>query len=237
MYDAQLADVYETIYRSRGKDWSAEANDVIRLIRFRFPEAASMLDVACGTGAHLEIFADAFQHAEGLEISDAMRDLALHRLPDITVHRGDMSDFKLDRTFDAVACLFCAIAYLGTVERMRDAVRCMADHVVPGGVIVIEPWWFPERFIEGYVAGDLARGPDRTIARISHSTREGRATRMEARFTVADADGITAFTEIDFLTLYTREEYESAFTDAGCVPEYLEGGLTGRGLFVGVKQG
>lgn len=236
MYGQQLAEVYELIYRSRGKDWAAEAEQVTDVIKSRFPQADSLLDVACGTGAHLETFGKFFRHTEGLEIAPEMRELAIRRLPGVPVHPGDMREFDLGHPFDAVVCLFCAIGYLGTVDELRDAVRCMTEHLVPGGILVIEPWWFPSNFIDGYVAGDLARSEDKTVARISHSTLQGRATRMEVRFTVADANGITQFTEIDILTLFTKDEYLAAFDDAGCPAEFLEGGLTGRGLFVGRRM-
>ncbi|GAA4097997.1 MULTISPECIES: class I SAM-dependent methyltransferase [Streptomyces] len=236
MYGRELADVYETIYRSRGKDWGQEARDVARLIAERRPGADSLLDVACGTGAHLSVFSTLFEVAEGLEIAEPMRRLAEQRLPDVTVHAGDMRDFALGRSYSAVSCMFCAIGYLETVADMRAAIGSMAGHLEPGGVLVVEPWWFPENFIEGYVAGDLAREEHRTIARISHTTRKGRATRMEVRFTVGDAAGIKEFTEIDVLTLFTKDEYVSAFTDAGCSVEFLADGPTGRGLFVGVRE-
>ncbi|MFF4158543.1 class I SAM-dependent methyltransferase [Streptomyces sp. NPDC001678] len=235
MYGRELAEVYESVYRSRGKDWGAEAEDIARTVRERCPGADTLLDVACGTGAHLSTFRTLFAEAEGLEIAAPMRRLARQRLPGTPVHAGDMRDFTLGRAYSAVVCMFCAIGYLETVADMRAAVRSMAQHLEPGGVLVVEPWWFPERFIEGYVAGDLAQEDGRTVARVSHSTRQGRATRMEVRFTVGDAAGIRQFTETDVLTLFTREEYTAAFLDAGCTAEYLEGGPTGRGLFVGVR--
>lgn len=236
MYGQELAKVYEIFYRSRGKNWAAEAEEVTRLIRDRMPQADTLLDVACGTGAHLTTFRETFSQVEGLEIAPPMLEAARQRLPGVPLHEGDMRDFALECTFDAVVCMFCAIGYVGTVEEMRAAVRAMADHVSPGGVLVIEPWWFPEDHIEGYVAGDLGHEDGLTVARISHSTLQGRATRMEVRFLVGDASGIREFTEIDVLSLFTKDEYIQAFLDADCSVEYLPGAPTGRGLFVGIRR-
>lgn len=236
MYSAELAEVYETIYRSRGKNWTTEAEDVAQLIRRRRPEAASLLDVACGTGAHLESFRKLFDDAEGIEIAEPMRKLALERLPGSIVHVGDMRDFDLGRRYDAAVCLFSAIGYLPSVDDLNSAIRCMAAHLAPRGVLVVEPWWFPENHIEGYVAGDMAHEEGRVISRISHSVLQGRATRMEVRFTVADAGGFHEFTEVDVLTLFTRDEYETAFEQAGCDLELLPGPPSGRGLFVGIRR-
>lgn len=236
MYGQQLAKVYEIFYRSRGKDWNAEAEEVTRLVRARMPQARTLLDVACGTGAHMATFRERFEEVEGLEIAPPMLELARERLPGLAFHEGDMRDFALKRTFDAVVCMFCAIGYLGTFEELRAAVRAMSDHLRPGGVLVIEPWWFPEDHVEGYVAGDLGREDGLTVARISHSTLQGRSTRMEVRFLVGESTGIKEFTEIDVLSLFTKDEYTQAFLDADCSVEYLPGAPTGRGLFVGTRH-
>ena len=237
MYSHELADVYEIVYRSRGKDWAAEARDVTGLIRARMPHARSLLDVACGTGAHLDTFAALFDRVEGLEIAEAMRERANERLPDVRIHAGDMRRFALGRRYDAITCMFVAISYVDSMAGMRSAVRCMADHLVPGGVLVIEPWWFPEDFIDGYVAGDLAREGDRTVARISHSSLRAGATHMQTRFVVGSPDGIRQFEETDVMMLFTRTEYQDAFTDAGCSVEFIDGAPARRGTFVGVRSG
>jgi SAM-dependent methyltransferase len=235
-YTAEFADVYEFIYRSRGKDWAAEAGTLTRLIRDRRPGAATLLDVACGTGAHLATFAGLFDEVAGVELSGPMRAAARARLPGVPVHAGDMRDFRLDRRFDAVTCMFNAIAYLGSVAEMRRAVRSMAGHLTPGGVLVVEPWWFPERFLEGHLAVDSEHDGTRAVARMSHTTRTGRVSHLQVRFLVGDGDGIRDFTQTSHLMLFTRDEYLGAFADAGCPAEYLDGGLTGRGLFVGRRS-
>jgi len=244
MYGPELAKVYETIYESRGKNWAKEADRIAQLIRARLPAADSLLDVACGTGAHLATFATLFGHVEGLERSAAMREGAYNRLADVVVHDGDMRNFELNRTFDAVVCMFTAISYVGGLSAMRGAIAAMVRHLNPGGVLVVEPWWSPDEFIEGYVAGDLVREDNgRTIARVSHSTREGNATRLEQRFLVGGPDGITSFTEVDFLTLFTPAEYFAAIRDAGCSAEFLDHDSigvavipAGRGLYLGIRE-
>nr|AFV52160.1 N-methyltransferase [Streptoalloteichus sp. ATCC 53650] len=236
-YTEQFAEIYEFIYQGRGKSWPAEAHEVDRIIRSRRPDVASLLDVACGTGAHLETFASLYREVAGLEIAEPMRERASRRLPGVPVHAGDMRDFRLGRTFDAVTCMFNAIGYVGSVEELRDAVRCMAEHTAPGGVVVVEPWWFPENFLDGHVAVDSRRVDGLAVARVSHTTREGRRTRLEVRFLVGEAGhGIREFSQTSDLVLFTRDEYLAAFADAGCPAEYLPDGLTGRGLFVGVRE-
>jgi SAM-dependent methyltransferase len=237
MFTVSHADVYESIYRSRGKDWVQEAKGLAELIREIKPDANSLLDVACGTGAHLLGFAEHFDRVEGLEISEPMLEVTRQRLPDTPLHVEDMRDFDLGTTYDSIVNMFCSIGYLDGVDELRSAIRCMSAHLNPGGVLILEPWWFPEKFIEGYVAGYLAEEEHRVITRVSHSTRVGDKTRMELKFVVGDSGGLTEFTEIDLISLWTEEEYMSAFADAGCPAVFTPGWPTGRGLFIGVKAG
>jgi SAM-dependent methyltransferase len=234
---ADHAEVYELTYRHRGKSWEDEARDVTAVVRALRADAASLLDVACGTGAHLAEFARNFGRTEGIEIAPAMREKALSRLPAGTVvHDGDMRTFELGRRFDAVTCLFTAAAFLPVPADLTTAIRRMAAHLVPGGVLVVEPWYFPETFLDGYLGGDLVRLPDRVVSRVSRSVRVADATQLHVEWTVADATGIRRFTEVDVMSLFTREQYLTAFDLAGCDACYRPGWLTGRGLFVAVRR-
>ncbi|GAA1078487.1 class I SAM-dependent methyltransferase [Nocardiopsis composta] len=238
MYEEELAAIYDLVYEGRGKDHAAEAEQVLGLVRARAGEPASLLDVACGTGAHLRHFAAAVPDAEGLELSEDMLGVARGRMPGVKLHRGDMRAFSLGRRFSAAVCMFSSIGYMRDAGELGAALRCFAEHLEPGGVCVIEPWWFPETFIEGYVGADTVQDGGRTVTRMSHSVRarEGRATHMEVHFLVADAgSGIRHFSNAHEITLFRRGEYEAAFTGAGLDVEYLDGGPSGRGLFVGVR--
>jgi len=237
VFGPEYVEVYEVTHSNRGKSWHREALDITSRIRERCPGAASLLDVACGGGTHLRVFASEFDWVAGVEPGAAMRALAERRMPGVPIHDADMRDFRLATTFDAVTCLFVAINCLETVADLRAAIASMAYHLNPGGVLVIEPWWFPDRFLDGYVGGDLVREDDRTVARVSRSTREGRATRMEERWLIGDGSGIREVTQVTLLTMFTEAEYVDAFTDAGCTVEYEEGWLTGRGLFLGIRKG
>ncbi|MGQ0841980.1 class I SAM-dependent methyltransferase [Actinokineospora sp.] len=237
MYDNEVAEIWDPVYRGRGRDYAVEAQDVEQLIRQRCPDAASLLDVACGTGEHLRSFGDLFAHVEGVELSEGMLAVGRARTPELALHQGDMRTFDLGRRFDAITCMFSSIGHLRTIGEVDATLVRFVAHLNPGGVVVVEPWWFPETFVDGYVTGDVVPFEGRTIARVSHSSREGDATRMRAHFVVADAEaGLRHFTEDFLVSLFAREQYEAAFLRAGCTVEYVEGGPAGRGLFVGVYK-
>jgi ubiquinone/menaquinone biosynthesis C-methylase UbiE len=226
------ADLYDILYQDR-KDYRAETELVAGLIRSRKPAAASLLDVACGTGIHLQAFGELFDRVEGVDLAEPMIAVARQRLPGVPVHHGDMRELALDRQFDAVVCMFSSIGYLRTVSDLDKALSGMARHLSPGGVVVIEPWYFPDTFLDGYVSGHAVTKDNRAISRVSHSTRDGNTTRMEIHYVVAEeSSGVRHRSEIDLLTLFSRAEYEAAFTKAGLRPEFVE--ITGKpGFLVG----
>ncbi|GAA3140838.1 class I SAM-dependent methyltransferase [Streptomyces rectiviolaceus] len=236
MYGTDLAQVYDLVHRERGKDYRAEAEAVAAVARERRPGAARLLDVACGTGAHLRHFTTLFEHAEGLELSEPMARAARAALPGVAVHPGDMRQFRLGTTFDVVTCMFGSIGYMESEAELTLTLRAFGAHLEPGGVAVVDPWWFDETFTEGHVSADVVTVDGTTISRVSHSARRGAASHMDVHFVVAEpAAGARHFVDTHVISLFGRAQYEEAFRQAGFTVEYLPESPSGRGLFVGVR--
>ncbi|MGW6783954.1 class I SAM-dependent DNA methyltransferase [Streptomyces sp. NPDC054987] len=235
------ADVYHDFYHGRGKDYRTEAAVVRELVGQRTPvppAAGSLLDVACGTGSHLAEHAGHFGHTAGVDLSADMLAVAARLNPGVPLTQGDMRDFRLGRTFSAVTCMFSSVGYLETAADLDAAIANLAAHLEPGGVLVVEPWWCPESFRPGWVGADVVRSGERTISRVSHTVRDGRNSRMEVHYTVADPlAGIEHFTDTHVMTLFERTEYRDAFLRAGLEPSYVRHELYGPGLFVATRPG
>ncbi|MBE1469426.1 class I SAM-dependent methyltransferase [Kibdelosporangium phytohabitans] len=230
------AELYDVIYRGRGKDYQGDARDLVKLVKERNDTATSLLDVACGTGKHLRYFAEEFDRVAGVDLAEDMVRIAGDSLPGIPVYQADMSDFDLGSRFDAITCMFSSIGYLPGVSELDSALRSFSRHLNPGGIVVIEPWWFPERAISGHVVSDLVTEGDCTVSRISHAVLAGNAHRMDVHYVVArTGQGIEHFTDTHVLALFTREQYENAFVMAGLSVEYMTWDKPGPGLFVGSK--
>ncbi|MEV0678641.1 class I SAM-dependent methyltransferase [Actinosynnema sp. NPDC050436] len=232
MFGRELAEVYDLVYTARGQDFAAESADVVRIVRDARPGAASLLDVGCGTAEHLRHLVPAFDHVEGVDLSADMLAVGRRKLPDVPLHHADMRDLRLGRCFDAVISLSTAVAYLPSRADLARALTAMAAHATPGGVLVVEPWYFPENFLDGHVAGDALRVGPVTVTRLSHTRGLGGAARIVSHYAVADASGIEHFTETQDFGLWTREEYLAAFRVAGCTARYLPDVQSGRGVFV-----
>lgn len=137
----QLAQYYDRIYAF--KDYAAETKRLLQIIRSSLSSDGNrLLDMACGTGAHLEHLATHFE-IEGADLSDGMLAVACERLPGVPLHLADMTDFDLGSQYDVVTCLFSSIGHVETVDRLGRAAPCLARHLAPGGVLIIEPWFTP----------------------------------------------------------------------------------------------
>jgi len=227
------AKYYDKIYSF--KDYEQEASKITLVIEQRLQsEGRRMLDVACGTGKHIEYLKDEFD-VEGLDVSREMLDIARVRNPNVTFHQADMIDFDLDKKFDVITCLFSAIGYTKTFELARRAIACMSRHLVTGGLLIIEPWFPPEAWHAGTVHAMLIDEPNLKIARVNTSFVKGRISYFDLHHLIGTPEGTTHFVEHHELGLFTIEEMQQMFADAGLSVTYDAEGLTGRGLYVGEK--
>ena len=214
------------------KDYKAESDKVQSIIRAKNPGAKSLLDVACGTGKHLEEFQKDFE-CEGLDISDELLSVARHRLPGMTFTSGDMRHFDLGRSLDAVVCLFSAIGYAETVEGLNSTAECFAEHLNPGGVAIVEPWLSPDKFLDGNIGLQTVDQPDLKVARMNSSRREGDLLSvLHFEYLVGTSEGLGHYSETHRLALFTDDHYRDAFESQGLTVEHDPDGLTGRGLFI-----
>ena len=221
---------YDAIYAF--KDYEDDARHLQALLQAHHKRpGATVLDVACGTGLHLELLNDQYT-VEGLDLDPNMLEMARRRCPGVPFHQGDMVDFDLGRTFDVVWCLFSSIGYAKTVERMRQAVAAMARHLRPGGLLLVEPWLTPEGFEAGRLDARFVDEPDLKIVRMNAVVAEGTVTIIDFHYLVGTREGFSYFTERHETGLFTHDEYLEAFRAAGLTVDYDPDGFMGRGLYL-----
>lgn len=227
----QTARYYDKIYAF--KDYQAEAQRLTAVIRRHLrSDGNRLLDVACGTGRHIEHLKADFQ-VEGLDISEGLLELARELNPGILFHQGDMIHFELAKRYDVVTCLFSSIGYVRTVENLRQAIGCMAQHVVPGGVVIIEPWFTPDTWRPPAVHAVFIDEPKLKIARVNTSFVDGRLSYFDLHYLIGTPESTEHFVERHELGLFDQAETTAAFEAAGLAVSYDPEGLTGRGLHIG----
>jgi len=232
----ELANYYDSFVAE--KDYRAEAGRLERLARqFQRSRGNSWLDAACGTGRHLE-FLRRRHSVAGVDSSEAMLRIARRRLPGVPLHQGDIRDFRLRRTFDVVTCLFGTIGHIGSERELRSTFHCLAKHLRPGGVAIVEPWIDPDRFRDGMIHLMTYVSPTTALARLTYSRRRGRHSVLRSHYLIGEEGrGLRHLQETDASgLLLSRRELVQLMESAGLSAQYIRRGLRpGFGLLLGVR--
>lgn len=230
---SKSAHIYDAVYSD--KDYAGEARRLKAFIAEHKRSAGNaLLDVACGTGGHVPYLRDDFVY-EGLDLDPELLAIARERHPGIVFHQGDMIDFDLGRQFDVVTCLFSSIGYVREVPKLDQAIATLARHLLPGGILVVGPFFGPDAWVPGHPHAIFVDQPDLKIARMNVSGRRDDIALLDFQYLVATPGGIEHFAEHHELGLFTDAQYRHAFTAAGLDVAYDAEGLIGRGLYIGSR--
>lgn len=236
MYD-ELALYYDRMYSE--KRYAEEASRLRALVRRHGPLGArSLLDVACGTGGHLQYLARWFD-IRGIDASASMLRVARTRLPGVPLSRGRMESFELAEEFDVITCLFSAIGYVRTLPALEATMRNFARHLRPGGIVIIEPWLAPEEYRTGSSHLLTYDTPELRLARMNNSDRDGNDSILEFHYLIAPAGRPVRYVrDRHVLGLFSVPQILERMRRAGLRSRHYRRGLGSshdRGLYVGVR--
>jgi SAM-dependent methyltransferase len=228
---ARSAAFYDVIYGQ--KPYEGESEQIHALIQRHLRTGGNaLLDVGCGSGNHLAHLRRHYRCA-GVDLDAGLLRIARERFPDSRFEEGDMAEFDLGRRYDVLTCLFSAIGYVRTEEKLRRTIANFARHLLPGGVAVVEPWLQPGVFTPGTLRMDTSDTPEMKVSRVTHTAMRCELSVLSFYFTVGRAEGVQQWEEHHELGLFTAEQTMDAFRAAGLeVVGHDPHGLTGRGLYV-----
>ena len=227
---------YDAIYETMGKDYVSEATKIHELIqKYKRTYGNTLLDVACGTGTHAGLLSQHYR-VEGTDLNASMLKVARQKHSGVRFTRSDMRSFDLGRQFDVVTCLFSAIGYMKTRSELHKAIQSMRRHLLPGGVLLVEPWFTPEQWIRGRVSTILVDKPDIKIVRMTRGGVKGKISVLDFHYLIGTAKKIQHIVEHHEFGLFSQDDYRNAFTRAGLTVTHDPEGVDGRGLYIGINQ-
>jgi SAM-dependent methyltransferase len=223
---------YDAIYAAL-KDYRNEAECVARVLHRARPGCRRVLDVACGTGEHARYLnlTHGFD-VDGIDLEAALLRIARGKHPRGNYWHADMVDFDLGRRYDAVISLFSAIAYAGTLPRLRQALACFRRHLAPGGVALVEPFLEPDDIRSVKTSTLTVDVGGVRVTRSSRSEVIDRLFRLYLGYRFEGPSSVERASEIHDLGLFTVEEMLASFAAAGLEASYQSESPSGRGLYV-----
>ena len=230
---AQTTAFYDTIDTAAGIDRVASAAAVAAFVRDEMPRAHTMLEIGCGTGAHLATFAERGFVARGIEGDLKGVALARSRTPEIVVDPADLTTFDLGERFDAIVSLGGSTAFARLPARLDAMLARVAAHVEPTGIVLIEPYAIAAAaYRPGTLESIFVDEPDLKIARMCLSKQMGKIGILDFHYLVASLRGVERFFERHEIGLFTDAIYETAFANANLT--FARVALAaGRGAYVG----
>jgi SAM-dependent methyltransferase len=130
---ADFAKFYDQIMGDR----SALIERVRGYVRSYLPDAASLLELGCGTGAVLAGLAGRLQ-VTGIDLSPEMLATAKARLTGAHLVQADITEFSLGTTFDVVICVFDTLNHLPTFNAWLAIFRQVDVHLAEGGLFIFD---------------------------------------------------------------------------------------------------
>jgi SAM-dependent methyltransferase len=130
-------EVFAPFYDAVMGDRAGEADYLRGLIERYHPQARTVLELACGTGAVLEQLEPSYE-VTGLDLSRPMLDVAKAKLPSARFVHSDMTSFDLPDHFDVVLCVFDSINHLTRFAQWEAVFRRAREHLDRRGLFLFD---------------------------------------------------------------------------------------------------
>ena len=227
----ELAKYYDLIYS--WKDYKKEANKIKNLIKkYKKSDGKELLDVACGTGEHLKYLKNDFS-CTGMDVNKEMLDIARKKVSAAKFKAADMMNFKLNKKFDVIICLFSSIAYLKTYKNLESAIKNLVSHLKRGGVMVIEGFITKSDFKPNHLYIDTYDGKNVKVARIGTSKIKNGLMLAEMHYLTSEKGKINYFSETHKLGLFEVNKVLKVMKKYGLKGTFIKKGLMkDRGLYI-----
>ena len=222
-------DFYDEAYSF--KDYRSAAATIMERARRHCPRATTLLDVACGTGRHLEHFAQHYTCA-GIDLNEHFLAKARTRCGNVQFHHANMIDFQLGRKFDVITLLFSSIAYVKYKANLIKTICNLEAHLGEEGLILVEPFLAPANYWTGTITANHVDRPNIKICWMytSDPPVDNVAT-LNVKWMVGTPAGIRVFDEVHEFGLFSEEDWKSAFDAASLDYDYDPVGPMNRGLY------
>jgi len=134
-YGKEFANVYDEKWNVWGaRMWPF----VYKLTKEYNPEAASWLDLCCGTGALIKYVTEHGFSGTGIDSSPHQIKIARAKVPEAEFLVEDVRNFSLTRKFDTITCTYDSLNYLTKKQDLKRALQNAGSHLAGDGVFIFD---------------------------------------------------------------------------------------------------
>jgi|ERR1035437_1666773 SAM-dependent methyltransferase len=130
-------DVFARFYDAVNGEPEDRISQILDYIAQFRPDAHSVLELGCGTGAILAGLGSGFS-LTGMDVSEAMLAHARRRSPGARLIHGDITSFSLDTKFDVIISVYDTINHVITFDGWKKVFANVAAHLHQGGLFIFD---------------------------------------------------------------------------------------------------
>lgn len=207
-----------------GVDYREQCAFTQRVLRaFGSPDGAVVLDLACGTGAHLEHMQAYGYELYGLDLNPAMLQQAKVKVPQARFIESDMAALDEHEVYDLVSCFLYSIHYSHPVSALRQTLMRVLQALKPGGVFVFNAVNAQGALTERPVVTQIKRGGQQLTFRSAwHYQGQGETLDLHLTITRHDSTGSQHWHDQHRMTAITVGELQSMLIETGFEITVLE---------------
>jgi SAM-dependent methyltransferase len=198
------------------EEYKPESREFIRLVNHLFPNAKTLLDIACGGGKNDYYLKRRFL-VTGVDLSPQMIAQARKLNPSASYQVGDMRSYDLKKQFDVVF-FNDGIIYMTNISDLTKALRNAWRHLKPGGLMVLYVEDCKERFEQSKTSvwRSVRGGADITYIENDYDPdRKDDAFEMNFLYLIREKGKLRLEHDTHTAGLFTLARWRKAIKDAG----------------------
>ena len=212
------------------KNYQKESTQIIDILNHSGISNGAILDLACGTGEHDRYLKSKFQ-IDGLDLNEELIGIARVKNPECAYYLRDMIDFEIDKSYDAIICLYGSVGYTKSLKNLSRMIACCKKHLKKNGLLIIEPWYSPDNWEANNIHTISVKTEFISITRMGIGNTDGD---IVFHYLIGEnKKGVEYFTEMYEFGLFTHKELMETFHENKLNAIFMKNTIQKRGLYIG----